>query len=65
MKVQLVPQFVSTSAKAADYYGHAASAEELESFYRLLTMPSVERDLLLDKLTPSVFTDDHFVIPVV
>lgn len=65
MKVQLVPQFTGMSAKAAAYYGHAPSAAELESFYRLLTMPSAERDRLLDELTPQVTVTDHFAIPVV
>jgi hypothetical protein len=65
MKVQLVPQFSGIMAKATAYYGHAPSNDELDEFYRLLTMPSMERDVLLEASTVTVSENQHFAIPSV
>lgn len=63
MKVQLVPQFSGVAARAAAYYGHQPSEDELQEFCCLLTMPCVERDQIIDNSDVTVQETGHFVIP--
>ena len=60
MKIQLVTQFVGVAAGAAEYFGHTPTTAEKQQFYRLLTHPSAERDMVIQSSETTVETSGNF-----
>lgn len=60
MKIQLVTQFVGVASGAAEYFGHTPTTAEKQQFYRLLTYPSAERDMVIQSSETTVETSGNF-----
>lgn len=57
MRVPMTMRWDGVTAKATAYYGHSPSASELDAFYKLLTMPGIERDSLLNNVSVDTSVD--------